>query len=406
MPLLKNYRQFDGLHWETGAVRNFLDTRGVIAPHTGQPYTEALLMGISGGIVMAYFSFAYEGVAPQARILTRNTFDPMDRLLERLGVVQNALQTTNADKARNNLIHILEESLPAITWADVFSLPYNSLPLPFGEMWMMWPVVVYGYDEPAGVATLADRARVPITVSTAELDAARARVKKDKFRLLTLDPPNPDKLPSAVQKGIWDTIRLFLEAPPKGSRDNFGLAAYQRWAKLLTRPTQRLSWEKEFPAGPKMYAGLVWAFWDIHIFGKDHRTTGAAERESYAAFLDEASIILNKPALKEVARHFRTSAAAWHDLGRALLPDSIAPFKETRELMLRRHPMFLDQGLAALDEIRSLDARLDGLRRAIAADFPLDAAGVAAMRENIASHVLRLHDIERDAVLALQEAMS
>jgi len=50
-------------------VCDYYAYRGMKAPHTGQPYTEAMLMGISGGIVMGYYSFAYEGSDPQARIL-------------------------------------------------------------------------------------------------------------------------------------------------------------------------------------------------------------------------------------------------------------------------------------------------------------------------------------------------
>ena len=52
---LNAYNHFAGRHWETGSVRNFYAYRGVNAPHTGQPYSEALLMGVSGGIVMGYF---------------------------------------------------------------------------------------------------------------------------------------------------------------------------------------------------------------------------------------------------------------------------------------------------------------------------------------------------------------
>lgn len=58
MPILADYCQFTGLHWETGTVRNYLDYCGAKAPHTGEPYSEALLMGISGGAVMGYFVFA------------------------------------------------------------------------------------------------------------------------------------------------------------------------------------------------------------------------------------------------------------------------------------------------------------------------------------------------------------
>ena len=68
MPILENYQQFNGRHWETGTVCNFLAYTGVKAPHTGRPYSEALLMGVSGGAVMGYFSFAYEGYDPHARI--------------------------------------------------------------------------------------------------------------------------------------------------------------------------------------------------------------------------------------------------------------------------------------------------------------------------------------------------
>lgn len=65
MPTLNDYRQFNGLHWETGSVCNHLGYQGFKAPHTNQPYTEALLLGISGGAVIGYFSFAYEGYDPQ-----------------------------------------------------------------------------------------------------------------------------------------------------------------------------------------------------------------------------------------------------------------------------------------------------------------------------------------------------
>ena len=401
MTVLQDYKQFAGLHWETGTVRNFLDYSGVTAPHTGKPYTEALLMGVSGGAVMGYFLFAYEGYDPMARILTRNTFDPLDRLLERLGVVQNRMHTSSAKKGRSNLVDTLNSGIPAIVWTDLWSLPYNNLSIDEG-MWAMFPVVVYGYDESEDRAWIADRARVPLTVATSELDAARARVKKDKFRILTLEPPNPDKLASAVNAGIWDCIKLYTEKPPKGSKNNFGLAAFRWWAEMLTKPKARRSWEKEFPAGAKMYAGLTSAFTDINTFGKD----GCAEREMYADFLDEAATILSKPALIEVARQFRQSAYAWEALGRALLPDDVEPLRETRELMLKIHHTFLDKGSDALADMQQLTARLNEIKQQVAEDFPLDEGGVVALREQVAEQLLGICAIEEQAVNTLREAMA
>ena len=210
MPTLNNYTQFEGLHWETGTIRNALDYQGIKAPHTGKAFSEAMLMGISGGPVIGYFNFIYEGHDPHARLLTRNTFDPWDNLLSRMGVIQNVLHTGKADKAVKNLVETLEEGTPAIVWADMFSLPYNDLA--WGEdMWAMMPILVYGYDEASDTVKIADRSFKSLEVSTETLAKARARVKKDKNRIITLEAPDESKLVSAVQAGIWDSIKLYTE---------------------------------------------------------------------------------------------------------------------------------------------------------------------------------------------------
>jgi hypothetical protein len=283
----------------------------------------------------------------------------------------------------------------------MFSLPYNNLPYDEG-MWGMMPIVVYGYDESSDQVWIADRARAPLTISTSELAAARGRVKNIRYRLLTLEPPDPDKLPGAVRKGIWDCIKLFTEAPPKGTRNNFGLAAYRWWVELLVKPKARLSWEREFPAGAKMYAGLVSAFTDINTFGKD----GNAERRMYADFLGEASQVLSNPRLVEAAGLFRRSADAWDELSQALLPDNTPPFGETRQLLLRRHHLFLENGNAALEEIKVIDQRLAEIKSQVAANFPLESPGVVHLREELSEQVMRIHDIEKEAVEALQQAIS
>ena len=238
-------------------------------------------------------------------------------------------------------------------------------------------------------------------MTEAALSAAHGRTQANKHRLLTLEPPRPEKLAQAVRAGIWDTLRLFTEAPPKGGRDNFGFAAYRRWAELLTQPKRRLSWEKEFPPGGKMFAGLVSAFEDINTFGK----AGCAERDVYAAFLEEASLLLDRPALRQAGDLFRRSAQAWEALSQALLPDETPPLGEARRLLLQRHSLFIEQGAAALPSIHAASARLKEIRLGMESAFPLDAAGVTLFRQRLAEGVLRLCEIEEQAVMALQEAM-
>jgi Butirosin biosynthesis protein H, N-terminal/Domain of unknown function (DUF4872) len=400
MPLLSDYKEFEGLHWETGSVRNYFAYRGIKAPHTSEPYTEALLMGVSGGVVMGYFSFAYEGYDPHVAILTRNTFDPLNTLLQRLGVPQDILQTSRPITGLNNLVDTLENGVPAIVWADAYSLPYNSIPFDDG-MWAMFPILVYGYDDPPGIVHIADRARVPLTITTGELEVARSRIKKTKYRILTLDPPNPDKLKRAVLTGIRDCISLYTEKPPKGPATSFGFKAYDRWAELLVKPNARLSWARVFPPGREMAAGLISAFEGIAVFGKD----GGAERDLYADFLDEASDILGKPAISEAAAQFRKSARAWDSLGEALLPDDVPPFKETRNLILEKHHQFLGQGNDALGEIGIINTRLKELKAQIASDFPLSQPEVTAFRDRLRSHILWIRDIERHAIASLRETL-
>lgn len=398
---LSDYNEFNGRHWETGSVRNFWAYRGVKAPHTGAPFSEAFLLGVSGGIVMGYFPFAYEGYDPEVHILTRNTFDPLDTMLSRLGVVQHIQQTASAEKGLRNLQEALSEGTPAIVWADLFSLPYNILPRD-DEMWGMFPLLVYGYDEAADTVWIADRAQVPLTISTAELAAARARVKKTKFRLVTLDPPQPEKLKTAVQAGLWDTIKLFTEKPPKGSRHNFGFAAYRHWAEMLVKPTGRGSWAAEYAPGRALYAVLTSAFTDIALFGK----ADWADRDLYANFLLEAAALLGKPALADIAPQFRASALAWAELGRALFPDDAPLLGETRELLQRRHDVFRTQGSAALAEIEAINGRLTAIKQTIAQEFPLSSAETAVLRQNIRAHVQTIHDIEKEAITTLQAILS
>ena len=396
----ENFTVFDGRNWETSSFVNFMASRGFKAPHSGMPYSEALLMGVSGGAVMGYFSFAYEGYDPMCRILTRNTFDPLDTMLSRLGVVQDLRQSTSPGKGLKNLLDVLESGEPAIVWADSYSLPYNAHKHDAG-MWMMTPVLVFGVDEAAGVVHIADRSSRPLEVSLEDFQAARGRVNKDRFKLMTISPPNPDKLASAVQAGIWDCINLFTEKPPKGSRNNFGLKAYRFWIEQLTRPKARLSWARVFPAGRKMFAGLLGAYHSVNFFDGFPQ----AERGLYADFLNEAAGILARPGLKVAAEKFREAGQAWDALSQALLPDRIDVFKEAKEVMHRRYALFEESGAAALDEIKALEDRLVHIRKAMETGFPLTEPEAAAFLAGVADRVEAVHDIEEAAVNVLREAM-
>src|SRR5215216_7533459 len=98
--VMKTTTQLNGRHWETGSIHNALALQGIKAPHTGEPYSEALLLGVSGGIAFGYFTFEYKGYLPHVALLTRNTFNPFSTILERLGIAQDVRQTKRRIRQR------------------------------------------------------------------------------------------------------------------------------------------------------------------------------------------------------------------------------------------------------------------------------------------------------------------
>ncbi len=397
MPILANYNAFDGRHYETGTIHNALAYQGIQAPHTGNPYSEALLMGVSGGAAFGYFTFHYTGYDPQLNLITRNTFDPMETLFDRLAIPREVLQTSSTQKGEENLIDVLEDGQPAIVWANLVGLPYNGLSFAEDEYYVL-PILVYGHED--GTVYIADRSKQPFTATADQLATARSRVKKDKHRIMTLAAPDESKLAAAVNKGIWQSIALYTEAPPKGARHNFGFEAYKHWAKMLTNTRNKNSWERYFPAGRSLYSALLWGYMWVIDWGAGE----GFERHLYADFLEEAAVILSNDDLQGVADQFRESAAAWCEFGRAMLPDSVPLLKETRHLMTQRREIFIEQG--DTDERIAAKQRLDEIKETIRENFPMTEAEVMDFKAGLAEHVMTIHDIEHRAIEDLQAAMS
>jgi hypothetical protein len=211
-----------------------------------------------------------------------------------------------------------------------------------------------------------------------------------------------------VQKGIWQCISLYTEAPPKGAKHNFGLAGLQHWAKLLTNTRNKHSWTRYFPRGAGLYAALLGrpgqpgALGWIETWG----SAGGAERGLYADFLDEAAQILSKPGLTDAAQIFRHSKAAWDELAALLVPAGCERLEEARDLLLQRHRRFTEQGDAQLDEIARIDTRLAEIRASVREDFPLSEDEVTDLQQRLAEQVLAIHDIEAEAVQTMQAAMA
>ena len=401
---MKTKTQLNGRHWETGSIHNALAVQGVNAPHTGKPYSEALLLGVSGGIAFGYFTFEYKGFLPHVALLTRNTFNPFPTILERLGIAQDIQQTNKAETAEKNLQSTLESGLYPILWADQFSLSYNMLPAD-EPMWGMMPILALDTD--GKMVTIADRSSQPFHLSMADLTRARGRVKDDKYRLMTLDAPQTAKLAGAVHKGICQTISLFTEEPPRGGRQNFGFAALEKLAELLVNTRNKQSWERFFAPGVRMYHALAGspvqpgAYHWINTWG----SADGAERGLYADFLLEAVQILKRPALQEASEKFRESHKLWLAFADTLLPNDAPLLGESKKLIQRKHKLFVEKGESALPEIGKINTRLNELLKQSESDFPLSNAQAAELRAKLRDILLKIKTMEEQAVDLLQRAI-
>jgi hypothetical protein len=81
----------------------------------------------------------------------------------------------------------------------------------------------------------------------------------------------------------------------------------------------------------------------------------------YAKFLEEASQVINQPALNEVARLMRQSAVVWSQIASGLLPDSWPSLKRMRELMVEKNRLFEEGGQDALAAMKRVNEDLDNL---------------------------------------------
>ena len=403
---LDGYNQFGGTHLETAAVKNVLAHYGVRAPHTGEPFSEALLFGINGGIGASYFNFEYEGFGPTlfigttARYKTKSP-DLLKGMVDRLGLATLDKTTGSAQVGVKNLKAGLAAGAPVIVFLSMGHLPYYAME----ESWRGYEhaVVVYGYDEDTAEVLMADLASTPVTVETDTLAEARAFVSRIKNRSLVIEPVageiGADVLEQAVRDGIQACITPMLDPPTPKS--NFGLNALAKWADLAGDLGNKKGWARVFPPGPFLVQAQRQVFAYIETLG----TGGSASRGLYADFLDEAGQVLGNPGLGEVAAQFREAAGAWTDLAETALPDDVPQLAELKSLARQKMALTLAQGEAAIPELEALGSREAAIVAELEAAYPLDEAGAAAFFERLSGQIRQVHELETAAVEGLQDSI-
>ena len=378
--VIQGFKQFVGKHCETTALKRVLDYHGL-------PISEEMLLGLGGGVGFIYW---YMKLMPSPFVGGRygkGTEFPMS-ICRRIGADMTIIETSSSKKGYEELKAILRAGEPAVVYGDMAYLPYFAVPevAHFGGH----AFIVFGLDEEEDEVYIYDRGRNPVTVSIADL--AKARGSKfppfpPKHRLLKIEYPSQiGNLENGIREAIQECCQNMLKPPIK----NIGLAGIQKWSNLV------MKWPAQFK-GINLLGALMNGFIYIEIGG----TGGSAFRSMYAQFLEEASPIIDKPALREVAEMMRKSAEVWSEIASGFLPDSWPDLKKMRELMFEKNRLFEEQEPGALQKMRKINEELDRLMVKAVEDLEQTPAFLADVQQSI----LKCYEIEKKAFQTLDSVI-
>jgi hypothetical protein len=392
------------LHPETAALTRVLADRGVTSPFTGGPLSEAMILGIGGGLGAGYILWEFK--AREGAILTlgfRNRWQYpaipgwYGQTLDRLGIDADLHETGGAVGARSTLDRILADGRSVIAWIDQQALGTWHLPASLSG-YSGYPVVVVGRTDD-GAYLVDDRGREPLVLGEATMAAARARIGSYKHRLI--DPrPEPGPIPeprlrSAIEAGLADQVD-HLRSPS----DSFSLPAWRKWSRLMTDRKHAKGWPRVFADGHGLFGTL------LSIVEEVDGQAGAAGghlRERYAEFLDEATAA-GVGRFDEAAAAWRTAADLWEDLADAAVPPDLDGALEAVELDARQHAAVME-GEPGRTRARDAGSRLWAIRDEYTDHVSLSDDRVADLFVDLGARIATIHAAEVAAVNATAAAM-
>lgn len=400
MSTLPNYNHFGGIHPETAGLANVLAAKQIVAPHTGLPFTEAMLLGIGGGLGFGYILWEFQAHSHPFKVLVlayqNNWQYPIrfyETLCRRLGLEFSLHETGGRRAADQTLYDALARSTPAIAWVDRASMPYLQLPnMMKGHLGHF--VTVCGLD--GDDVLIDDLAAWPFRVPAEEFGEARARIGSYKNRLLLVEGAATGiDLEAAIHEGI-----AFCVEHLGSDSGSFSLPAIRKWARTMTDGKNKKGWPHVFHNRRGLYSTLSSLFEVIEVQGELGGLRGL-----YADFLREAAPVINRPGLKEPADLYAVLATQWHTLAEEALPDAVPQFRRAKQLLRERHDMLLRGGDAWRDT-HHLSEQLRALRTEGNLNFPLGDEEVIALFATLQTRLNAIYQAEVEALESLRGQMN
>lgn len=276
-------------HCENGVISNLMN-------HQGVKVSEPLVFGIGAGLFFVYLPFLKVNFAPGF------SYRPMPgyifrRFAKQLGIKVIHKRFKSEAEAQKILDEKIREGIPVGLQVGVYNLTY--FPDEYRFHFNAHNLVVFGKDK--------DRYLISDPVMETPTSLTEKELAKVRFAKGALPPKGHlyylEKVPTqydwekAVRKGIQKTCKDMLAPVPI-----VGVNAIKWVAKSIRKWPKKLGTKKT-----NHYLG------QLIRMQEEIGTGGGGFRFIYAAFLEEASQILNNPKLKELSKEMTEIGDEWRD---------------------------------------------------------------------------------------------
>lgn len=398
--MIRGVNEAGGVGSETGALTNALARNGTRDPRTQLPATEALLLGISGGIG---FHLAAVGTGSDRRPILDGSSIGLSARATRveqacavLGVESAILEGADDLAAENILVEAIQNGRAVLVWVDQASMAHHRLPPGF-EGTIPRLVGVLSFDEAAEEFLLDDGAWVGVPVDAQRLRSARSQVSGANNRIVVLraQRESPAFAPLALEQ--LSNAMAGLRSPPIGNRGVRGMRNLANQLRARPRPLRgrghRASFIDAHPPGSRLFVALS-ALYRFVELGPQGPALG---RRLWTETLSEFAHFPGLSILEAEIEAWEDIANRWTRFAEACLPAEIRRLAEARQLLRGQAERYRAHGLDAMGLIGSSHARLQAAAIECEAEFPLDEPQIRFLLDDLAARLDDLALLEQAA---------